>query len=339
MKVLVTGASTPLGTEIIERLLSLPEVTFVIAVAQHARPTRIIESRRLHYRRVNLTRPRDVHDLLWGEARERGIQAVIHTAQHRSARDRGPRVHAQNVDATRELLAGCADHPTIRRFVQRSFAEVYALHQATTTLLTEEDPLEFAPVLPQWLRDRVEADLTACARFGGQLKIAVLRCAELLAPDSGSQLWDYLSSRVCLRPFGFDPMINVLGLADAADAFIAATRSSLPGVFNIRGGDTLPLSSAIAESGRLGIPIPGPVMAPLYGLRRWAAGFEFRYDLNVRRFHFGGILDGTRAREAFGYEPRSSTTWPRPWWRRLFEQLASGAPVDGVAGPLHGPPS
>ena len=64
-------------------------------------------------------------------------------------------------------------------------------------------------------------------------------------------------------------------------------------------------------------------MAPLYQLRRRIAGFEFRYDLNARRFHFGGVLDGTRAREQLGYVPRVRAQWPRPWWTQLIERLAA----------------
>jgi UDP-glucose 4-epimerase len=247
---------------------------------------------------------------------------VVHTAHHRRAADGGRKVHVQNVDATRHLLLGCADHPSIRRFVQRSYADVYALHETTTNVITEDDPLDFEAA-PQWLLDRVEADLTACSHLGGQLKIAVLRCAEILAPDIGSQLWDYLMSRVCLRPLGFDPMINVLSLEDAADAFVAAVCSCQIGPFNIPGADTLPLSAAIRESSRFDIPVPGPLMTPLYNLRRWVTGLDFRYDLNFRRFHFGGVLMGTRARDAFGYLPHVHARWPRPWWRRLIEQLES----------------
>lgn len=204
----------------------------------------------------------------------------------------------------------------------RSFAEVYAQHHTATSLIDENAPLEFEPTVPQWLRDRVEADLTVCAYHDGPLQIAVLRCAELFAPGTGSQLWDYLSSRICLRPMGFDPIINVLALEDAAVAFAVAARSHAVGTFNIPGADTLPLSRAIAESNRADIAIPGLLMAPLYKLRRAAAGFEFRYDLNVRRFHFGGVLDGSRARRELGYEARSHVRWPRPWWRVLFERLA-----------------
>jgi UDP-glucose 4-epimerase len=308
MRVLITGATTPLGATLVERLLANPSVELVLAIGRE--PEAPPSDPRLVYRSLDLTRPRAVHDLVSGEARRLGIDAVIHNMQHRGAHDTGSRVHAQNVHAARELLLACKDHPTIRRFVYRSFAEVYALGHTTSDLIDEEAPLDFEPTSPQWVRDRVEADLVMCAHFAAPLRIAVLRCAEILAPDCGSQLWDYLGSRVCLRPLGFDPMINVLSVDDAAAALTAAVKSDEIGVFNIRGADTLPLSRAIAESHRFELPIPGPLLSPLYDLRRRIAGFEFRYDMNVRRFHFGGMLDGSRARALLGYEPTTPVRWP-----------------------------
>lgn len=322
MKVLITGATAPLGGALVDRLLADDDVELVLAVGRDPAPA-LPTGPRLVYRTVDMTRPRALHDLVWGEARELGIDAVVHDMLHRSARDHGSRVHAQNVDAARELVLAATDHPTIRRFVYRSYGEVYALRHTTTDLVDEEAPLDFDPSSPQWLRDRVEADLTVCAHLGGPLRIAVLRCAEVLAPGVGSQLWDYLQSRVCLRPLGFDPMLNVLSLPDAAAALALALRSPATGVFNIPGCDTLPLSAAIEESGRADVPVPGPLLAPLYGLRRWVAGFEFRYGMNVRRFHFGGVLDGTRARTGLGFVPRTPVRWPRPWWRLLLERLGA----------------
>ncbi len=320
MRILVTGATTALGAAIVDHLLTSRDVEHVLAIGREPEgPHRHAD--RLSYRSVDLTHPREVHDLVWGDARDLGISVVVHGMQRRRARDQGGRVHAQNVDATRDLLAACAGHPTIRRFVYRSFAEVYAPRRATPDLLDEEAPLDFSPAAPQWVRDRVEADLLVCAHLAGPLEIAVLRCAEILAPGVGSQLWDYLSSRICLRPLGFDPMIGVLSLEDAAAAFGAAVASSEIGVFNIPGFDVLPLSRAIAESARVEVPVPGPLMSPLYKLRRALAGFDFHYDINARRLHFGGVLDGTRARTALGYVPHTPVRWPRPWYRRLVDQL------------------
>ncbi len=305
MRVLVTGATTPLGRGLVAALLDDPGVEVVLAIG---RESAIFDDARVRYRQLDLTHPRVLHDLLWDDGRVLGIEQVVHAMHHRASpasRARRTHVHAQNVGTTRELLLASAHHPTIRRLVIRSFAEVYALAH-TSELLDEDAALDFEPMASQWLRDRVEGDLVACAHTG---ECTVLRCAEILAPAMGSQLWDYLQSRVCLRPLGFDPMLNLLSLTDAVAAFLAALHAPMTGVFNIPGRDTLPLSHAIALSRRVDIPLPSPLLAPLYGLRRRIAGFDFRYELNLRRFHFGGVLDGSRARAQLGYIPRNAVHW------------------------------
>jgi UDP-glucose 4-epimerase len=306
VNVLVTGATTPLGRAIVAQLLASRDLGHVLAVGQERwGPGLPSDGARFTYERTDLTRARNVHDLLHGPTRAHGIDTVLHGVLHRAARDRGERIHAINVEATRMLLLGCARHPGIRRFVLRSGAEVYALRRDEPNLLDEDHPLVFDPAAPQWLRDRVEADLLTCAQIAaGPMSIAVLRCAEILADGIGSQLWDYLGSRVCLRPLGFDPMINVLSIEDAVAGIVRALATSARGVFNLPGFDTLPLSRLIAWSGRRDVPVPGPLLAPLYWLRTRTVGFAFRYDLNLRRFHLGGVLDGARARAILGYEPR-----------------------------------
>lgn len=321
MRVLVTGATTPVGDALVTTLLAAADVELVFAVGAEQEPA-FATGTRLIYRSADLRRPRVMHDLMWADARDHGIDVVIHGMHHRCTGDRGLAVRAQNVDATRELVLGCRNHPTIRRLVYRSFAEVYALGHGTPSLLDEEAPLDFEH-REQWLHDRIEADLAVSTAAGGSLGIAVLRCAEILVPDNGSQLLDYLQSKVCLRPLGFDPMINVLSLEDAVAAFVLAARSTATGVFNIPGLDTLPLSNVIELYHRAQIPVPGPLLPPLYGLRRLLTGFEFRYGMNAARLHFGGVLDGTRARDELGYTPRTRVTWPQPWWRILFSRLAA----------------
>jgi UDP-glucose 4-epimerase len=317
MRVLVTGATTRFGGALVEALLASRAVEHVLAVGREPVPPGLPpDSARLSYRETDLTRQRSAHDLLFGPARKLGIDAVVHGPLHAGALDSGRRVRAINVETTRELLLLCERHPTIRRFVYRGTGDVYAVRPAEPNLIDEDQPLEFDPG-PQRLRDRVEADLTACSRMGmSALRIAVLRCAEVLEPGTGSQLWDYLESQVCLRPAGFDPMINLLTVADAVRAVLLALASDVEGVFNIAGADTLPLSRIARLSGRTSVPLPGPLLAPLYRLRTRTIGLEFRYDLNMRRFHFGGVLDGSRAWAKLGYEPRHPLLWRRRAWSR-----------------------
>jgi UDP-glucose 4-epimerase len=140
--------------------------------------------------------------------------------------------------------------------------------------------------------------------------VVVLRFADVMAPGSGSQLWDYLQSRVCLRPLGFDPMLNVISIGDLVVAVRLALTTSAQGVFNIPGADTMPLSAVVRHWGRVDVPVPGPLLQPLYRLRAATIGAEFRYDMNAAQFHFGRILDGSRAAEVLGYQPSVPIVWP-----------------------------
>lgn len=313
ISVLVTGATTPIGERFVRSLVADTRVEHVLAVGAEP-PDRALpfsHGKRLTYQRVDLAKDRGIRELLFGPARDLGVQVVVHLAQHRSVHDKGRRVHAQNVEAVRSLLHLADRHPTIRRFVLKSHAEVYKVSLDLPVLVTEEHPLNLSPDAPQFIRDRVEADLTACARMGlADCEIVVLRCAEALGPGTGSQLFDFLDAPLALRPAGFDPMVNVATVADLVDAIEKATHGSGEGVFNVPGYDTLPLSECIRKWGTPALPLPGPLVRPLYHLRHRLRGSDFSYGINRRRLHYGLVLDGTRARDVLGYVPSHAVDWP-----------------------------
>lgn len=310
--VLVTGASSPIGERLVRSLLDDSRVDHVIAVmGESPDQLAVREDDRLTVIQVDLRRERRVRNLLFGPARQHNIDVVVHLAMHRFAAEEGKRVHAFNVEALRSIIALSERHPTIRRLVVRSSADVYAVQHDLPNLIEEDHPLNMSPRAPQWVRDRVEADLTACTRMGlSPLQIVVLRMAEALAPGTGSQLFDYLESPVCLRPLGFDPMINVTTIEDTVVAIQKAIHSDAQGVFNVPGADTLPLSACIRKWGRLELPLPGLWLGPLYRWRRRLSGHDFRYGMNQRRFHYSGVLDGTRARKVLGFFPSHPVHWP-----------------------------
>jgi hypothetical protein len=98
-------------------------------------------------------------------------------------------------------------------------------------------------------------------------------------------------------------------MEDAVRAHLLALRGTVHGVFNIAGWDTLPLSRLVALTNRLGVPVPGPMLAPLYQLRRAMVGTQFYYGMNAPRFHLGGVLDGSRAHSELEYAPRAAVSW------------------------------
>lgn len=307
---LITGATTPTGRALIGQLLSEDDTERIIAVGGEA--TRdVAADARLTRLFVDLRRERSIRKLVFGPVRDEGITTVIDMATHRSASARGERVHAFNVDKTRRLLHFAERVETIERYVYRSFGTVYRVSGELPAIVDEDHALRIGPGVPQYVLDRVEADLAVCARMGmSRMQIAVLRVAECLAPETGSQLFDYLQSQVCMRPLGFDPMMNVISEEDTAEALSLAARSRAQGIFNIPGYDTLPLSRIIQRFGRREIAVPAPLMRPAYALRRATIGAEFHFSLARDQLRFGFVLDGQRAREVLSYAPRHPIHWP-----------------------------
>jgi UDP-glucose 4-epimerase len=317
-RVLVTGASSTVGRALVAALLDDPAVELVVTVDDASGATG--PSTRLLRLAVDLSRPRELKNLLRGPIRAHAVDTLVHSALHGSPTHGGRRARTLDVEVTRELLRLAEEHPTLKRLVYRSSAEVYHCGADAVEILDEDHPLELSPSTPQWIRDRAEADLAVCAHAGlSRLRILVLRCAEIFARDAGSQLHDYVQSKVCMRPLGYDPMVELLSVEDAVRALVAAIHADAQGVFNIPGADVLPLSRVITCCGRLDVPVPGPLLFPAYRLRSFALGTEFRYDMNAGRFHYGAVLDGTRARAVLGYTPRRPLWWtpvrarePRP---------------------------
>ncbi|HEY6908934.1 MAG TPA: NAD-dependent epimerase/dehydratase family protein [Myxococcales bacterium] len=312
--VLVTGGTTPLGIRLSRTLLDQGLAERVLCAGAESREgvAPLLAGSNVRYLRCDLTRSRSLREMLFGPVAESGVEAVVHLATHRLAGEEGESVHALNVGTVHELLHLCERVPTLRRFVYRSFGEVYRVRHREASVMGEDHPLETAADAPQWLRDRVLADREVCSALGvSRLQIFVLRCAECFSPGMGSQLWDYTRSRLCFRPLGFDPMLNLISLDDLVRAHVLALSAKEQGVYNVPGLDTLPLSEAVALSGGTSIPALEPLLAPLYALRRLSLGFDFRYDLARVRFHLGGVLDGTKALEKLGYRPATGIVWPR----------------------------
>lgn len=313
ISVLVTGATTAMGERLIRSLVADTRVRHVLAVGRrspdHALP--FAHGDRLTYFQVDLARSRRVHELLFGPAKEFDVEVVVHLDQHQDAFDKGKRFHQQTVEATRSILELSHRHPTIRRVVLKSYAEVYKVSVELPIMVTEDHPLNLDPRAPQYVRDRVEADLTACSQMGFlDAEVVVLRCAEALGPGTGSQLFSYLDAPLAIRPAGFDPMVNVATIADIVVAMELATHGSGEGVFNVPGFDTLPLTESIRKWGTLGVPAPGPMIRSLYRARHALSGGTFSYGINRRRMHYGLILDGNRAQDVLGYTPENPVDWP-----------------------------
>ena len=77
LSVLVTGASAPIGEKLVRALLDDSRIRHVIAASGHAPTTfPVPQSERLSVVQVDLKKTRQVHNLLFGPARDQGVEVV-----------------------------------------------------------------------------------------------------------------------------------------------------------------------------------------------------------------------------------------------------------------------
>jgi len=311
VRVLITGATTPVGQALVRELLADPATERVIAVGREpVRPHAEIDGR-VRHEQCDLSRERSLRRLLFGVARDEAIDTIVDMAAHRDPSARGPRARNLTARSTRLLLRLGERLPRLERYVLRSYGEIYERSESLPAILDEEHPLRIGSGTPQWILDRVEADLAACARMGmSRMRVMVLRATECLAPRTGSQLWDWLQAPVCFRPFGFDPIVNVISEEDLARALALAAKGRAQGIVNVPGLDTLPLREVVARFARADVAVPGPMLLPLYAARRATVRMSFDYALTKDRLHFGGVLDGERAEHVLGFVPQVPVRWP-----------------------------
>ncbi len=301
--ILVTCVGRPAGLELC-RALALHAPVLACGREPEAGVGKLLRGTAVRYVATDLAHSRNRRALLFGPALDAGIEAVVHAP---ACDPQHPHAAA---DVLRELLHLCDRHPTIRRFVYRSTTDVYRAGPGDPSLVDEEHPVEAGATAPAWLHDLVEADQAACAHVGAsRVSVAVLRCAEILLPGGDGPLQQWLRSEPCLRPLGFDPMVNLLTAEDLIRAVSLALREHAGGVFNVPGADTLPLSELAAKAKKRCIALPDPVVAALYRLRG-VTGPTFDYRTQGTRFHFGGVPCGRAALAAFGYQPRTPICWP-----------------------------
>lgn len=300
--VLVTCVSAPPGIELCHALAAHCPV-----LACGPRPeyevAPLLRRPGIRYVQTDLAHSRNRRALLFGAALDASADALVHAPQG------DPRRPHLAADVLRELLHLCDRHPTLRQFVYRGTAEVYRSGPGDPALIDEEHPVEASPLAPAPLHDLVEADQAACAHVGSsRLRVAVLRGSELFAPGAEGPLQAWLRSEPCLRPIGFDPVVNLLSAEDLVRAVVLALREQASGVFNVAGADSLPLSALAEKARKKSLALPDPLVAAWYRARA-LTGSSFDYRTNAARFHFGGVPCGLSALAAFGYQPRTPLRW------------------------------
>jgi len=290
--ILVNGIGNLLGATV-ARLLSEQSGTHVIGLARRTPPAPVGRAEYL----VAALAGRQIAELLESER----VDVVVHVdflGADEPAHSREAAVQ-QNVLGTMELLGACAA-AEVRRVVLRSHAGVYGAAATNPTLIGENRPTARSG-LSGVVRDfaEVEQFVADFAHRHDGLAIATLRCAPLVG--AWSPMVDYLSQAGPRTLFGFDPIIQLLHIDDAAGAFVAAVAADAAGAFNLAADDTLRLSQAIRLAGRQPMALlePAVALAGVLGARRILANWPF--DISFLRYSC--VVDCAKAQSELGWAP------------------------------------
>jgi UDP-glucose 4-epimerase len=295
-KVLITGIAGGQGRLLARRLTENYEVCGVDRLEWEGAPRGV----RVHV--VDLRKKR-FEDVIRTEL----PTAIVHMGFVRHFRtDPGLR-HDVNVRGTKQLLDHCVNHG-VQKLVVVSSGYVYGAFPENPYFMDEDHPLSASRSYPE-IRDLVEVDTLASAflwRYP-HIRTCVLRPVNVLGYYVHSMIAQYLRERYVPTVMGFDPMLQFIHEEDVGEAIALALEHGLQGVFNLVGPGEVPLHVAIRECGGRAVPLPEPLMRPLFarlfrlGLIPYPPGaidyLKFPITLSGARF-----VEATRFRPLFGLE-------------------------------------
>ena len=246
-------------------------------------------------------------------ARLPAVDAVVHTAALSSPWGRAQDFDQANVVATRNLLEW-AEQAGVQRLIHISTPALY-FAPFDRFDVGEEEVLPGKPI-NDYARTKTQAENLV---LQSPLSTAILRPRAIYGPGDTALL---PRLEAALRR-GWLPLMrdgqavtNLTHVDDVCDAIVAALESSAQGVFNIAGGEAIPLNWLVNEIARANSlafrwqPVPLPIAmlaargteAVFTGLRLPSEPRLTRYSLGI--FAYSLTLNTKRAQEVLGWRPR-----------------------------------
>jgi nucleoside-diphosphate-sugar epimerase len=262
-RVLLTGASRPLGRRLLSLLAGDPDVHEVVAVdALDLTPVRALWTpggpslRTVRGRLASL----DLEEVV------AGVDQVIHLAAGTGDELDGTGVSGVDVPGTRALLAALGP---VRSMVVLSSATVYGAWPRNPVPLTERAPVRPNPGL-EFADQKAEVErlvLDWAADAPSDPKVAILRPTLTLSAESLEWMERSAWGVVGLRAGSDVPPAQFLHLDDLASAVDLARARSLDGPFNVAPDGWIPPDDLVGLRGAgPRVPLPVPMASRLAAL-------------------------------------------------------------------------
>jgi len=262
-RVLVTGASHPLGRAVASRLRATSGVEDVV---EHRFSGSGSEGDPAAGRWTS-----DHRDLV-RIVREREVDTVVQCSLAPDRRGDCTEPMGGDVIGTMSLCAAVSDaRLAVRSLVLASSSAVYPLQSYKPLLHREEGETERDESLPAASLLEAEEYARDVAARSPHLNVAILRLAEIAGPGVLGPLSALLRPWLVPAAVGFDPLVQFTHVDDAVNAIVFASRVELAGAYNVASAGVLRWSEAIQALGKWSAPVlplsPGPLQPLLRALR------------------------------------------------------------------------
>jgi UDP-glucose 4-epimerase len=299
-RILITGLSSFWGGRLALAFEQDPAVEVIVGM-DTADPVVALE-------RTEFVRTDEDYSLLARLVRATQVDTVVHAAlivDSSASSDR--RIHEFNVIGTMNLLAAAAAPDSrVSALVVKSSTLVYGCSGRDPNWFREDSPRRVEPrTAVERSLVEVEGYLRSFAAENRHIKVAVLRCANVLGEDLVTPLSKALSSRLIPTIGGFDPQVQFVEQGDVIRAIEFVMAQGLEGVYNLAADGRLPWSEIRALAGRrpllLSPLFTGLGVAPLSRL-----GFLNLPPETLDLLRFGRGVDNRKLKNA-GFSYRFST--------------------------------
>jgi UDP-glucose 4-epimerase len=300
-RVLITGVGSYLGGTLARRLEEDPDFEYVAGLDTR-RPA--LELRRTEFIHADIRDPAIATLVSSTE-----VDTVVH---NQIVRRPGPgmstaAMHDVNVIGSLQLLTACEKTEQVRNIVVRGSAGIYGSEPQAPQFFGEE-MARLYPLRTRFQRDvgEIENLFATFSRRHPEVVCTMLRYQPAIGPSLDTQVARYLSLPLVPRYLGFDPRIQLVHEDDALEALVAAVRRPVRGAVNVAGPGTIGLTRMLRMTGRVSLPVAGPLFNSVAdGLRRIGLA-DLSPDFR-RLLRYGRGVDTARLIEEVGYVPRLST--------------------------------
>lgn len=230
------------------------------------------------------------------------FDAVVHLNLMHDPRASSSEHFSFNIQGTARVVEYCARHG-IGKLIILSSANVYGPRADNTQFLTEDAPLMGGERFSE-IRDLIAVDMLSQSFFWKypDLETVLLRPVHIVG-RVGNAPSNYLR---LARPWtlaGFDPMVQIIHEDDAARAIGDALAPGVRGIFNLPGCAPAPLSRLIELARSAARPLPHP-LAEAALQQAWQLRLTSFPPPELDHLRYVCMVDGARAREVLGFEPR-----------------------------------